>query len=403
MQLYDYQKQAVEELQLPGKHIVIAGTGAGKGSIALHWLKSTPQPKWLVVTTASKRDSHDFEKECDMWFGEEQKSQSSLTVISWQGFAKWTVAHWSELDQYAIVLDEVFKGKAGTSSAMGRAFLQVAKRTQYWAGFTATPGDRWIDFQAYFVAGGFVKNKTQFLRDFCQVQTFKGYPEIVGYNCEPVMRKWWQALTVCPDTTQMERELPKERHLTYTFSLSPDYKRFYKDRILPNGEFAETSGAYCAQLRRLCFTKQKQQWLADYLEGLGTNSVLFYALTETGDKICEIAEKALPKGAKIWRICGSIHEIPTKETLGKYDIVVCQWVAGSEAINLQMVHEWVSVEPCYSYSTSQQARGRIRRIGQEKPMVFRYLQCPDGIEGDIYQALKDKSTFAEKEWLASKK
>lgn len=401
-ELYNFQKQAVQELQQPEKHIVIATMGAGKSAISLRWAATTPNQKWLVVTTASARDSRQWFNELNLWC-EESQSSISLTVISWEALAKWTIANWDSLDEYTFILDECAKAKSGIGSGRGRAFLQITKRTDWWAGFTATPGDRWIDFQAYFIAGGYVKNKTQFVREFCQVQTFKGYPEIVGYHDEETLKHWWRRLTVAPDTSQMEAELPKERHLTYTFKPDTQYNKTLKTRTDRQGNFLDTAGGLAAECRRLCFGKGKQQWLADYLEGLGTNTVLFYALTETGDRIVEIANKALPKGARVWRISGGVHEIPTAETIGKYDVVVCQWQAGSEALNLQFMHEWVSVEPCYSYSTSQQARGRIRRIGQNHPMVFRYLKCPDTIEENIYKALQNKSEFAQDVWFSEVK
>jgi hypothetical protein len=118
--------------------------------------------------------------------------------------------------------------------------------------------------------------------------------------------------------------------------------------------------------------------------------------------VCEIAKKALPKGAKIWRIDGKHHDIPTAETIGKYDIVVAHYLSGGEALNLQFMHYWCSVSPHYSYSTSEQSRGRIRRIGQKHFMRFYYLWADDTIEDDIYACLKAKSTFNEKIWAVQK-
>lgn len=394
--LYPFQVDTVKALQKPEKHAVIAGTGAGKSAIALTWAATTPNQKWLVVTTASARDSGQWYRELALWCP--NTSPDCLEVISWERLAKWTVSNWDEVGDYTFILDELAKAKAGTSSARGRAFLKIAKRTDWWAGFTATPGDRWIDFQAYFVAGSYVKNKTEFIREFCQVQTFKGYPEIVGYRNEETLKRWWNRMIVCPDTSAMYAELPAERHLTHEFALSAEYKRVAKTHTLDDGTLLDTPGAYCAALRRLCFTRGKQQWLTDYLGGLGTNAVLFYHFTETGDKIVELAKKALPKSARVWRVCGGTHEIPTADTIGKDDIVVCQWQAGSEALNLQFMHEWVSVEPHYSYSTSVQARGRIKRIGQQQPMEFHYLISRAGIEQSIYKALREKSDFSAEVW-----
>lgn len=84
--------------------------------------------------------------------------------------------------------------------------------------------------------------------------------------------------------------------------------------------------------------------------------------------------------------------------MGKYDIVVAHYLSGGEALNFQFMHYWVSVSPHYSYSTSEQARGRIRRIGQTMPMFFYYLWAEKTIEDDIYACLKAKSKFDEKIW-----
>jgi SNF2 family DNA or RNA helicase len=78
--------------------------------------------------------------------------------------------------------------------------------------------------------------------------------------------------------------------------------------------------------------------------------------------------------------------------------VVAHYASGGEALNLQFMHYWCSISPNYSYSTSLQARGRIKRIGQTKPMFFYYLKAVGTIEDDIYACLKGKSDFSEKNW-----
>ena len=169
-----------------------------------------------------------------------------------------------------------------------------------------------------------------------------------------------------------------------------------------DGEFLDTSGALCAELRRQCFTEDKQQWIKDFVDGLESGCVFFYNFIKTGDMLEDIMKKTLPKDAKIWRIDGKHHDIPTAETIGKKDMVLCQWQSGSEALNLQFLHYWVAVELCYSYSTASQARGRIRRLGQKYPQWYGYLLTEDTIEQDILQCLKNKSEFSEKVWCVSK-
>lgn len=406
-QLYKYQEQAVAEL-LRGKHIVVAGTGCGKGAMAVIWAKCvcarTGKDKVLVITTASKSRTGDFEADADLWCGSSfRTSLSSFSVISWHKLRAWVQAHATELAQWVIIADEVAKASAGVSSGMGRAFLCITKYNNDWAGFTATPGDVWLKFYPYFQACGYVKNKTEFLNTYARIQTFKGFPEIVGYYHEDKLKGYWEKISTAPDTRQMMAELPSETHKVVEFSKARQYDKTMKTMVNEEGELLDTAGALCAELRRLCFTKDKQQWITDFVENLESGAVMFYNFTKTGDKLEELVSKALPKGARVWRIDGKHHEIPTADTIGKRDIVLCQWQSGSEALNLQFLHYWVSVELCYSYSTAIQARGRIKRIGQKMPMYYYYLQTKGTIETAIMRCLKDKSEFAEDVWLADLK
>lgn len=407
--LYDYQKEAVRAL-VRGKHIVVAGTGSGKGAMAVVWAKdiceTTGKRKVLVITTASKAhmNPNDFELDADKWNGKEwRKSLSSFSVISWHKFAAWVNTYWGELGEWVLVADEIAKASAGVSSGMGKAFLKFTARNRDWAGFTATPGDVWLKFYPYFQACGLVRNKTQFMRRYCVVQTFKGFPEIVNYRYEHELKKFWTQISIAPDTSKMMAELPAEAHKTLGFKKPSSYNRTLKTRISPEGEMLDTPGALCAELRRQCFTKEKKQWITDFVENLGAGVVMFYNFIKTGDELEELVSKAIPKGAKVWRIDGKHHDIPTADTIGKYDVVLCQWQSGSEALNLQFLHYWVAVELCYSYSTAVQARGRIKRIGQKNFMRYYYLLTDGTIEQAILKCLKNKSEFSEEVWTAELK
>ena len=244
-----------------------------------------------------------------------------------------------------------------------------------------------------------MKNKTEFVRNFCEIQTYRGFPEIKRYYHENILRKWWSEISYSPDTSVVESQLPSETHKVIKFSTPPNYKKVLTTRKrLDNGEMIDNISALTHYLRQLCFTKDKEEWVRDFITDTGEPMVMFFNYTSTADKVQEIAEKALPKGARVWRIDGSHHEIPTAETIGDRDIVLCQWQSGSEALNLQYLHIWVSLEPHYAYSTSVQARGRIRRLGQQKHMVYLYLECDKAIEGDVYEILRNKGEFSAKNW-----
>lgn len=400
-QLYNYQQTCVAQL-LAGKHVIVAPCGAGKNPMSMVWAaekcKQTEKNKVLVVTTASKARTNDHWNDLCAFCPLFSQSLSSFSLLSWHKLAKWVNENWESLGNYVVVFDELQRGSAGVSSGMGKAFLKLTKRNSDWAGFTGTPGDTWLKFYPYFTACNLVRNKTSFLNEYANVQTFKGYPEIVGWRNEDRLKAMWGAISYAPDTSKIMAELPAETHKVVEFKKPTSYNKILKTRYNEDGEFLDTAGALCAELRRQCFTKDKQEWIKDFVTDLESGCVFFYNFIKTGDELENIIGKALPKGGKIWRIDGKHHEIPAAETIGEHDMVLCQWQSGSEALNLQFLHYWVSVEACYSYSTSIQARGRIRRIGQKKPQFYFYLKTGGTIEDAIYEALRTKSDFAEDKW-----
>lgn len=401
MELYKFQKDAVEKL-LKGKHFIISGVGSGKTAMALVWAQKeqekTGKTKLLVVTTASKSRTGDFEKEADEWAPTLKKKLSEFLVLSWHKLRKWTQENTKNINDYIVIFDEVQRGSAGVSSGMGKAFLKITKTNHNWAAFTGTPGDTWIKFYPYFTACDLVKSKMSFLANYANIQTYKGYPEIVSWRNEDQLKSMWAQISYAPDTQKIMSELPEQTHKVFTFKKPTSYNKILKTRYNEEGEFLDTAGALCAELRRQCFTKEKQEWIKDFVEELESGCVFFYNFVKTGDMLEEIITKALPKGGKIWRIDGKHHDIPTAETIGKKDMVLCQWQSGSEALNLQFLHYWVAVELCYSYSTANQARGRIRRLGQKHPQWYGYLLTEGTIEQDILKILKNKGEFSEKNW-----
>lgn len=404
-ELYDYQQECVKKL-LGRKRFIISGVGSGKTAMSLVWaqekIRKTNKDKLLIVTTASKSRTGDFEKEADIWTPGLKENLSSFIVLSWHKLAAWVYDNYDYISEYVIIFDEVQRAKAGASSGMGKAFLRITKESKNWVAFTGTPGDTWLSFYPYMQACGLVKNKTSFLARYATVQTYKGYPEIVEWKEEEELRRMWAKISYAPDTHKVMSELPEQTHRVFTFSKPKSYVKTLETRCGGDGEFLDTAGALCAELRRLCFTKDKQQWIKDFVDGLESGCVFFYNFVKTGDMLEDIIKKVLPKSSKVWRIDGSHHDIPTADTIGEKDMVLCQWQSGSEALNLQFLHYWVAVELCYSYSTANQARGRIRRLGQKHPQWYGYLLTEGTIEQDILKCLKGKGEFSARNWCLGK-
>lgn len=404
--LFPFQEDSVNALLNTDAKIMVAGCGSGKNPTSMVWAMRrcmlTGKRDILVVTTASKSRTQDHYNDLVAFCGEETKELESFSVISWHKLAAWADEHYRDIPATVFVFDEVQRGSAGVSSGMGKAFLKITCITKDWAGFTGTPGDSWLKFYPYFTACGLVKNKTWFLNEYARIQTYKGYPEITGWMHEDRLKRMWAMISYAPDTSEVVKQLPSETHTTVSFAKPSGYNKVLKTRTNAAGDFLDTAGALVAELRRQCFTKEKQDWIKDLVTDLESGCVFFYNYIATGDQLEEIITKALGKEGRVWRIDGKHHEIPTADTVGPKDMVICQWQSGSEALNLQFLHYWVAVELCYSYSTAIQGRGRIKRVGQTHPMTFWYLLTDGTIEQDVLDILKNKGKFSELNWCVSK-
>ncbi len=395
--LYEFQKRALVDILMLGKKFCILPTGAGKTAVMFNWLKYKEPKRVLIVTTASKRDSGDFEKEADIWCGAGWKeSLESFEIISWHKLKAWQEKHAFDSKFYVIAFDEVHYASAGTSSGMGTAFLRVTRNNADWVGFTATPGDTWLKFYPYFVACGLSRNRTSFLKEYAIIQAYKGYPEIIEWRHEATLKAMWRDISTTPDASSVFNELPSEIEKTVHFNKPSGYEKLMRSRISDDGKYLDSTMALCHALRQKCCTKQKLDWIADLVNGLETNAVFFYNYVYEGDRIVETLKKKIPKDAKIWKIDGENHDMPTKASLGPHDMIVAQYSSGSNSLNLQFVHHWVSFSPNYSYTLNIQAKGRIKRIGQQYTMFFYYFRTDDTIEDAIYDCLFNKKDFSEK-------
>ena len=400
IELYDFQKKAVEALLKPETHFVISGTGSGKTAMMFDYLRRKDPKKVLIVCTPSKRDSGEFLDDADKFAGKGWKERRTVEIISWHKLYDWVFyEHSKEMEEWAVAFDEVQCAAAGISSKMGKAFLVLTEHCKDWTAYTATPGDVWIKFYPYFTACGLVKNKTHFVNQFCFMQTYP-FPAIKGYRQEDKLLEMWRSVSHTPDTSEVFAQLPEKTCQVVKFKKPKGYDKCLKNSETLEGEFLDSNMALAHYMRQMCATKKKQDWLGEWLDGTDENAVIFYNYVKEREDIIEVCNK---KHRKVWRIDGEKHEIPTADTIGKGDIVVAHYQSGSASLNLQFMRYWISYSYNYSYTTFLQAIGRIDRIGQTRPMVFWFLKCTGTIEDDVAKALKNKQDFSEKVWIEDKK
>lgn len=411
IELYQFQKDYLD--RLPAKYIFAADTGTGKTFMAIaHYdAHSYPEPL-LILAPASKASMGDWQREIAEYY--EGRIPPEVTVYSYEKFSRnSTQKQYRETGSrgvwhdwlkdhprgFAMIADEVHRAK-NPQSGMGKVTYEISKSASFFVGLSATPlPNGWIDAVNYFKIFGFVKNLTEFKKRYVREQTFKGFPEIIGYNNEYELSGYWNRIAK-PLSKQDALDLPPITVVPISLPSGPDYAKVQKERL--SGEkFLDNPSALMHALRR-SIIEPKIVWLNEFLEGASDNVVVFYNYVEERDQMLAMIKKH-HKGRKVFRQDGEKHEVPSKDVWGtlRRTITLAQYQSGSTGIELTYAATTVYLSPTYSYSNYEQSIGRTNRNGQTQKMTLYLLCAKTTLERDVWAALREKRDFQEKQWITN--
>lgn len=412
VELYEFQKQYLRGL--PDKHIFAADTGTGKTIMALaHYDAHAYLKPLLILAPASKVRTGDWDRELKQYFA--GRLLPEYEIWSYEKFSRLpslkkyretgetgVAASWVKRHQngFAMICDEVHKAK-NPQSGIGKRVYSVAQYAGFFAGLSATPlPNGWIDAANYFKIFGFSKNITEFKRRYCNIQVYKGFPEIVEYYHKEELQRNWNKIAK-PLSKQMALDLPPLTFVPVSLPNTKKYLQIQKDRIF-GGKFLDNPSALMHALRQ-SVVSPKIEWLRDFLEEASDNVVVFYNYESEREAILAMLKKS-HKDRKIFRLDGEKHEAPSKELWAglRRTITLAQYQSGSTGIELTYAATTVYFSPTYSYSNYEQSIGRTNRNGQTRKMTLYLLCAPTTIEKDIWDALRNKTDFQVQQWYKAK-
>ena len=398
IQLRPEQEEAVEKLRTGS--ILVGGVGSGKSITALAYFynkvcrgdytkRSTPlKPRPLyIITTAFKRDTLDWNKECAR-FGLSTDPSCSIASISV------TIDSWNNIKKYVDVSNAFFifdEQRVVGSGAWVRVFQKLAKKND-WILLSATPGDTWSDYIPVFVANGFYKNRTAFLKRHAIFDRFAKYPKINRYIAEDILEKYRDRILV--------RMVDNRKTIRYVNDIDVGYPKDIYDVVFKNrwNPFEEEpirdAGQCCHILRKIVNTDESRIDALMKLVQKHKRLIVFYNLNCELDVLRSIAhDDRLPKGTVISEWNGHKHEsIPNSDRW----LYLVQYTAGSEGWNCILTNAVIFYSLNYSYKIMEQASGRIDRINTPfKELYYYRFISKSSIDRAILSALKSKRNFNE--------
>lgn len=404
MKLYPEQMDAVNHMR--NGCILNGGVGSGKsltslyyyfkehgGSMEENMYVPMKNPKDLyIITTAAKRDKHEWEGELLHYRlapTEKQKLYSNKVVIdSWQNIKKY-----SDVKDSFFIFDE---DKVTGYGVWVKAFLKIAK-TNEWIILSATPGDCWADYIPVFIANGFYKNKTEFVREHVIYSRFTNYPQIDRYVNTKRLERLRDRILIDID---VKRHTTKYYHDIYCGYNKQLYKDTIKNRWDPyKDEPIQQAAGLCYTLRRIVNSDESR--VNALLELLDKNpkTIIFYNFDYEREVLLHVLSEFMIDGhyLEIAEWSGHAHQ-PVPET--DYWVYLVQYTAGCEGWNCIRTNTIIFYSLNYSYKVLEQASGRIDRLNTPFNDLYYYtLKSRSGIDLAIGKAISTKKKFNERKFV----
>ena len=400
LQLRDYQLDAVNRLR--NGNILCGGVGSGKSRTALAYYfkecggglgkkyeEMTDPIDLYIITTARKRDTKEWEGElCPFLISTDPLTSfygDKITVI---------IDSWNNIGKYKDVKDSFFifdEQRVVGSGAWVKSFLKITKENK-WILLSATPGDTWSDYIPVFIANGFYKNRSEFIREHIIYSRFTKYPKIDRYENTGRLIRLRNRILVDMD---FKREtVPHHEDVYVQYDISK-YKDVIRNRWDPysNEPIINASGL-CYILRRIVNEDISRQTALLELFDKHLRMIVFYNFDYERDIL-----KGLHYGEDVgiaeWS--GHAHQ-PIPNCISWVYLV--QYTAGAEGWNCIKTDTIVFYSQNYSYKIMQQSAGRIDRLNTPYSDLYYYhLKTRSGIDLAISKALKAKKKFNETRWV----
>lgn len=399
--LYPHQKTAIKKLR--SGSILVGGVGSGKSRTALAYFftkecggqiyddgsysEITKQKDLYIITTARKRDTLEWEHECCHFLLSTNKEISingiSVVVDSWNNIRKYT-----GIKNAFFIFDEQ---RVIGSGVWVKSYLRICQNNN-WLLLSATPGDTWMDYIPVFIANGYYKNRTEFIRRHVVYNNFSKFPKVdhfvevsrlVKIRNEIIVYMHFNRKTISHDEiviVDYDKDLFK--------IVMVDRWNVYENRPIKD------VGELCYIMRKVVNSDWHRLEAITNLLAKHPKVIIFYNFNYELELLLNLG-KDLGIATTQWN--GHKHELIPKTQTWLY---LVQYAAGAEGWNCIETDTIIFYSQNYSYKATIQAAGRIDRLNTPFTNLYYYhLTSISAIDKAIRQSFMNKKDFNESHFL----
>lgn len=397
-ELYPHQQEALKKLKSGA--ILCGGVGSGKSRTAIGYyyyiscegsknqdgtLNRMRKPKDLyIITTARKRDTLEWEDECLSFLLSTKKELNSNDVVV-------KVDSWNNIHKYSEVKDAFFifdEQRLVGSGTWVKNFLKISKSNE-WILLSATPGDTWMDYIPVFIANGFYRNRTEFIRKHVVYNRFSKFPKVDKYINTGVLEKYRKRIVV---------NMPYPRHtIRHKIRIFTDFDKESYDTIFTKRWNSEENrpvrdaGEACLMLRKVVNSDPSRCKKVYDIYKEKSKAIVFYQYNYELESLIDLCvDKKIPYSQ--WN--GHKHDpVPDVDSW----LYLVQYTAGAEGWNCITTDTVIFYSLNYSYKIMEQSMGRIDRMNTPYvDLYYYYLVSNSTIDYAISKAIDNKKKFNEK-------
>lgn len=408
MKLFDYQEKALALTSDKDNSAFYYDMGLGKTFIGSERLRLYGERVNIVVCQKSKiKDWCEHFKEhytdyavFDLTNKKDMQAFMIYPIYKCIGIINYELAYRREelrqLKDFTMMLDESSMIKNETAK---RTKFILSLKPSHTILLSGTPTDGKYEFlYSQLRLLGWKITKTAYYNRYIktELRSYGGpmFRVVTGYkNVSELKAKLKEYGAVFAKAEEVIK-LPEKTFIKEYSTVSSDYKKFMKDRIIKIDDKELTGDSTLSKrlyARMLCsaYSKDKISRLIDLVNSTSDRVIIFYNFNTE----LEALRKVL-FDRPISIVNGQIKNLKAYEN-NDNSVTLIQYQAGAMGLNLQKANRIIYFSLPERSELFEQSKARICRIGQEKQCYYHIMMCHKSVEEKIYECLLMRKDYTD--------